>query len=74
MNRIIERKKQSKKKINIKIFYKELPDVSIKKNKIKPDKNSKIYIPLVNEYQKLIETAYLVKDLKMIAKHCNQKH
>lgn len=73
MNRIIERKKRSKLTTNIKIFYKELPDVSIKKKKIKSDKNSKIYIPLVNEYQKLIETAYLVKDLKVIAKHYNQK-
>ena len=72
MNRVIERKKQAKI-INTKSFYKEVPKVFIKENKVKNSKKSKVYIPSINEYKKIVETSYLAKDLKIIAKHYKQK-
>ena len=48
MNRVIERKKQAKI-INTKSFYKEVPKVFIKENKVKNSKKSKVYIPSINE-------------------------
>ena len=53
MNRVIERKKQAKI-INTKSFYKEVPKVFIKENKVKTSKKSKVYIPSINEYKKIV--------------------
>jgi hypothetical protein len=68
-NYAIEKKKKSKKKVNITLFYK---DVTFKSNKNPPENKSKSIIEY-KDYENLVLYNYRLPELKLIAKHYKQK-